>query len=122
MGVLGVNHVAFRTANVPRLRKFYEELLGAESLDGDHQPLRAGAVLLVFFESGDNAISADPDEIAFDVDEAGYAATLANARHLGVLQGDPVDHTAWSRGFVLHDPDGRRIEITYEDRAVFWRN
>jgi len=24
-------------------------------------------------------------------------------------------------GFVVHDPDGRRIEITYEDRAVFWR-
>ena len=122
MGVLGINHIAFRTANVPRLRKFYEELLGAESLDGDHQPLRAGSVLLVFFESGENAIPADPDEIAFDVDDAGYAETLAKARHLGVLQADPVDHTAWSRGFVVHDPDGRRIEITYEDRAVFWRS
>ena len=122
MGVLGVNHVAFRTANVRRLRSFYEELLGAESLDGDHQPLRAGSVLLVFFESSGNTVSDDPDEIAFDVDEEGYAATLASARHLGILRGDPVDRTAWSRGFVVQDPDGRRIEITYEDHAVFWRN
>jgi catechol 2,3-dioxygenase-like lactoylglutathione lyase family enzyme len=121
MGVLGINHIAFRTPEVRRLRKFYEELLGAESLDGEHQPLRAGNVLLVFFESSSAGISDDPDEIAFDVDEAGYAETLATARRLGALRRDPVDHTKWSRGFVVHDPDGRRIEITYEDRAVFWR-
>jgi catechol 2,3-dioxygenase-like lactoylglutathione lyase family enzyme len=121
MGVLGINHIAFRTPDVPRLRKFYAELLGAESLDGEHQPLRAGNVLLVFFEASRAGIPEEPDEISFDVDEDGYAATLAIARRLGVLRRDPVDHTKWSRGFVVHDPDGRRIEITYEDRAVFWR-
>jgi catechol 2,3-dioxygenase-like lactoylglutathione lyase family enzyme len=121
MGVLGINHIAFRSPNVERLRKFYVELLGAESLDGEHQPLRAGSVLLVFFESSSAGISDDPDELSFDVDEAGYGETLANARRLGALRRDPVDHTKWSRGFVVDDPDGRRIEITYEDRAVFWR-
>jgi catechol 2,3-dioxygenase-like lactoylglutathione lyase family enzyme len=121
MGVLGINHIAFRTPDVRRLRRFYEQLLGAESLDGEHQPLRAGGVLLVFFEASAAGITEHPDEIAFDVDEDGFAETLANARSMGVLRRDPVDHTAWSRGFVVHDPDGRRIEIVYEDHAVFWR-
>jgi catechol 2,3-dioxygenase-like lactoylglutathione lyase family enzyme len=50
MGVLGINHVAFRTVEPATLRRFYERLLGAEPLDGAHDPLRAGSVILVFFE------------------------------------------------------------------------
>jgi catechol 2,3-dioxygenase-like lactoylglutathione lyase family enzyme len=80
VGVLGVNHIAFRTPEPARLRAFYAELLGAEALDGSHEPLRAGSTLLVFFESEANPLSEDPDEIAFDVDAPGFDETLERAR------------------------------------------
>jgi catechol 2,3-dioxygenase-like lactoylglutathione lyase family enzyme len=51
MGVLGVNHLAFRTPDPDRLRRFYLELTGAEELEGAHSPIRVGQTLLVFFAS-----------------------------------------------------------------------
>ena len=121
MGILGVNHIAFRTPDVARLRSFYLELLAAEEVGGSHQPLRVGATLLVFFETGGNAISSDPDEIAFDADEAGFGAAYASAKTLDVLMRDIIEPTAWSKTFLVRDPDGRRIEVTYDDRSVYWR-
>ena len=120
MGVLGVNHIAFRTPDPARLRAFYAELLGAEALEGSHEPLRAGSALLVFFASDRNALSDDPDEIAFDVDAHGFDETLERARLLGAVVREPVAHTPWSKGFYVKDPDGRRIELTYDDRGIYW--
>lgn len=119
MGVLGVNHIAFRTPDTARLRAFYEELTGAEPLSGAHDPLRVGATLLVFFPS-DGRPAEDPDELAFDVDAAGFADVLERARRLGAVQREPVEPTPWSRAFLVRDPDGRRIEFTYDDRGVYW--
>jgi catechol 2,3-dioxygenase-like lactoylglutathione lyase family enzyme len=120
VGVLGVNHIAFRTPDPMRLKGFYQELFAPEVVTGSHDPLRLGATLLVFFESDGNAISDDPDEIAFDVDLAGFEETLERARAMGVVTRDPVSPTAWSRAFLVHDPDGRRIEITYDNRGIYW--
>lgn len=121
MGVLGINHIAFRSPDPTQLRSFYRDLLGAESLSGAHDPLRAGAVLLVFFTSERGGAGRDPDEIAFDVDSPGFEDVLARAHRLGIDVRGPVDHTANSRGFYVSDPDGRRVEIIHEDRGVFWR-
>ena len=33
---------------------------------------------------------------------------------------EPVAHSPWSRGFYVRDPDGRRIEITYDNRGIYW--
>jgi len=121
MGVLGVNHIAFRTPDTAALKAFYRELLDAEVLVGSHDPLRVGHTLLVFFESERGGAGDDPDEIAFDADRAGFDAALERARSLGALQREPVDPTPWSRAFLVRDPDGRRIEITYDDRSVYWR-
>ena len=121
MGILGVNHIAFRTPDPAALKVFYRELLDAEELDGSDDPLRVGQTLLVFFPSERGGATDDPDEVAFDADRAGFAETLERARTLGALEREPVDHTPWSRGFVVRDPDGRRIEITYDDRSVYWR-
>ncbi|MGB2874033.1 MAG: VOC family protein [Gaiellaceae bacterium] len=121
MGVLGVNHIAFRTPDPSRLKRFYAELLDAEELEGAHDPLRAGSTLLVFFESADGGAPADPDEIAFDCDAAGFADCYERAKGLGVLQREPVSHTPSSKGFVVRDPDGRRIELTHDDLGVYWR-
>jgi catechol-2,3-dioxygenase len=120
VGVLGVNHLAFRTRDPEALRRFYVELTGGEELEGAHGPVRVGQTLLVFFAS-DSAAAADPDEIAFDVDAAGFADVLRRAQELGCDVRGPVEHTAFSKGFYLGDPDGRRLEFTYDDRGVYWR-
>jgi catechol 2,3-dioxygenase-like lactoylglutathione lyase family enzyme len=118
VGVLGVNHIAFRTPDPQRLRRFYETLLGAERLEGSHDPLRAGGTLLVFFtEVG----PIGQDELAFDVDARGFEESLRAAERLGLAVRGPVEHTPWSKGFYVDDPDGRRVEITYDDRGVYWR-
>lgn len=119
MGVLGIDHVAFRTPDPARLRGFYAELLGAEPLSGAHSPLRAGHTLLVFFE--EDGATAGADELAFDVDGPGFDDCLERARRIGALQREPVEHTVFSRGFLVRDPDGRRIEIVHNDDAVFWQ-
>jgi catechol 2,3-dioxygenase-like lactoylglutathione lyase family enzyme len=120
VGVLGVNHIAFRTPDPVALKRFYEELFAPEVVSGSHDPLRLGATLLVFFESSGNPISEDPDEIAFDVDLAGFEETLGRARAMGVVTREPVNPTAWSRAFLVRDPDGRRVEVTYDDRGIYW--
>ena len=119
MAVLGVDHIAFRTSDPERLRTFYLELLAAEPLTGEHSPLRIGHTLLVFFADEDATVSLD--EIAFDVDGSGFAACLTRARRLDALTREPVEHTAFSRGFLVRDPDGRRIEIVHNDDAVYWQ-
>jgi catechol 2,3-dioxygenase-like lactoylglutathione lyase family enzyme len=116
--VLGVNHIAFRTPDAARLRRFYLELLGGEDVDGAHGPVRIGSTLLVFFE-GDDPIGAD--ELAFDVDAAGFDEVAGRAERLGAIERGPIDHNDWSRGLYLRDPDGRRLEITYNDHGAFWR-
>lgn len=121
MGVLGINHIAFRSPDPARLRSFYLELTGAEPLEGEHDPIRVGHTLLVFFAAGDAGGGAPDDEIAFDVDRAGFEHVLERARALGAIERGPVEHTPWSRGIYARDPDGRRLEFTYDDRSVYWR-
>jgi catechol 2,3-dioxygenase-like lactoylglutathione lyase family enzyme len=120
LSVLGVNHIAFRTPDPARLKSFYAELLDAEMLEGSHDPLRAGSVILVFFPS-ESTPPDDPDEIAFDCDAGGFASAYATARRLGVVTKEPVEPTPWSKAFLVRDPDGRRIELTYDDHGVYWR-
>ena len=95
MGVIGVNHLAFRTPDPERLGRFYVEL-------------RHGA-------------DADPDEIAFDVDRAGFEDVSRRARSLGCEVRGPVEHTPFFTGLYLSDPDGRRLEFIHDDPAVYWR-
>jgi catechol 2,3-dioxygenase-like lactoylglutathione lyase family enzyme len=115
-----MNHIAFRTPDPARLRAFYQELFAAEPLSGEHDPLRVGTLLLVFFPSR-NAVGDDPDELAFDADAAGFDEVYRRAKRLGALRREPVHPTPWSKAFLVRDPDGRRIEITYDDQGVFWQ-
>lgn len=120
MGVLGVNHIAFRSHDPAALREFYIELTGGEPLNAEHDPVRIGRTLLVFFASDRRYSDEDPDELAFDVDAAGFDDVLGRAERLGALQRGPVQHTDWSRGFYVTDPDGRRLEFTCDDQSVYW--
>jgi catechol-2,3-dioxygenase len=122
VGVLGVNHLAFRTPDPGRLREFYLELTGADELEGEHDPIRIGQTLLVFFAAEAHGAAADPDEIAFDVDLSGFEDVLQRARALGCEVRGPVEHTAYSKGFYLNDPDGRRVEFIHDDPGVYWQD
>jgi hypothetical protein len=122
VGVLGVNHLAFRTVDPDRLHRFYVMLTGGDELDGEHAPIRVGQTLLVFFASEGQQVADDPDEIAFDVDAVGFDEVLHRARELGCEIRGPVEHTAFSKGFYLDDPDGRRLEFIHEDPGVYWRD
>jgi catechol-2,3-dioxygenase len=121
VGVLGVNHLAFRTADADRLRRFYLELTGADELEGEHAPIRVGQTLLVFFAAEVHGAAPDPDEIAFDVDRSGFEDVLQRARALGCEIRGPVEHTSFSKGFYVSDPDGRRLEFIHDDPGVYWR-
>lgn len=120
MGVLGVNHVAFRSHDPQALRRFYLELTGGDSLQAAHDPIRIGHTLLVFFASPRRFADSDPDEIAFDVDRAGFEDVLERARRLGALERGPVEHSAFSQGFYVRDPEGRRLEFTHDDSSAYW--
>jgi len=61
MGVLGVNHLAFRTHDPNRLRRFYLDLTRADEIEGDHGPIGVGQTLLVFFASLEHGAGDDPD-------------------------------------------------------------
>jgi catechol-2,3-dioxygenase len=122
VGVLGVNHLAFRTSDPDGLRRFYLELTGADELEGEHSPIRVGQTLLVFFASPTPTAAADPDEIAFDVDSSGFEEVLRRARSLDCEIRGPVEHSPFSRGFYLSDPDGRRLEFIHDDPGVYWRD
>lgn len=119
--MLGINHIAFRTPDPVRLRRFYLELTGGDEVAGEHDPVRVGRTLLVFFAADAPGAAADPDEIAFDVDRSGFDDVLRRARDLGCDVRGPIEHTAYSRGFYLNDPDGRRLEIICDDPGVYWR-
>jgi hypothetical protein len=40
---------------------------------------------------------------------------------MGVVQREPVAPNAWQRFVLQRDPDGRRIELTHDDRGVYWQ-
>ena len=120
MSVTGINYVAFNTPDIQRLRDFYIDLLEAESLVGDHQPIRVGHTLLVFFNG--EAAADKSLTIGFDVDADSFADILARAKDLEILERGPVEHTRVTKGLFLKDPDGRTIEVCYNDLGVFWQN
>ncbi|HWH54930.1 MAG TPA: VOC family protein [Gaiellaceae bacterium] len=120
MAILGINHLDLFSPDPRSTRAFYAELLGAEELDGFHDPLRAGAIQLAFHQAEPDA-SIGGLEIAFDVDARGYAASLETARRLGALEGEEVRWNDVARSFYARDPDGRRIEFSHHDPGVFWR-
>jgi catechol 2,3-dioxygenase-like lactoylglutathione lyase family enzyme len=60
--VLGINHTAFRSPDPAGLREFYKQLLGAEAVEGAHDPLRVGGTLLAFFKADGAVGQADAQD------------------------------------------------------------
>lgn len=103
-----VHHVAFRTRDLPRLARFYEEALGLRRVR--EQPgysvwLALGDAVLML-ERADAGEPAPPpggrDLLAFRVTEAERTAIRARV----AVEGETA-HTTYFR-----DPDGRRIAVS----------
>lgn len=117
MGAWGISHLGLWTPDPASLRRFYAELLAADPVHGEHEPLRVGATVLAFHQAHDGV----PDqEVGFDLDGAGFEEVVGRIRRLGLLERGPLENPQ-GRGVSLRDPDGRRIEIEYRDYGVFWR-
>ena len=119
MSVTGINSIWFYTSNISRLRTFYIQLLGAESLVGDHEPIRVGHTVLVFMQG---VPESNKLGLGFEVDGPGFEEIAERAKSMGVLQRGPTQHTSISKGLFVIDPDGRQIEIVHNDLGVFWQN
>jgi catechol 2,3-dioxygenase-like lactoylglutathione lyase family enzyme len=109
-----VHHLAFRTLDVPRLERFYTDVLGLNVArrDGERSVwLRAGGTL-VMLEAADTGEPPVPagtkDLVAFGIEEADadrWRRTLAAA---GIAIEAETAFTLYFR-----DPDGRRLALSH---------
>lgn len=118
--MIGIDHLGLACRDVEATRAFYINVLRAEPLQGSHSPVRVGSVVLAFFPTNDDA-QARGTEIAFSADRAEFEWIYEASKSEGLVRREPVDHTPFSKGFSLVDPDGREIEVAYVDPGVYWR-
>ncbi len=111
---MNLHHLALRTGDLPRLVRFYGELLGLPAV-ADHSPrsvwLRAGPTILMLerAEPGEPPPPAGLMElVAFAIAPAERAPLRARLQQAGV----PVEAET---GFTLYfrDPDGRRVGLSH---------
>ena len=108
-----LHHLALRTRDLPRLRAFYEGLLGlvvVRESAGRSVWLEAGAavVMLEAAEAGEPEITAGSRElVAFAIAPGERAAWEARLAGAGVAVEARTDHTLYFR-----DPEGRRVGVS----------
>ncbi len=108
-----LHHLALRTRDLPRLRAFYEDLLGLRACreaPGRRVWLEAGGavVMLEAADAGEPEIPADSREfVAFAIEPGARAAWEARLAGAGVAVEARTDHTLYFR-----DPDGRRVGVS----------
>jgi glyoxylase I family protein len=108
-----VHHLAFRTADLARLERFYVEALGLAVLRRDAARsiwLDAGGaiVMLELRDEGEPELDAASREmVAFAVEPIARSACMARLSRAGVALEAATDFTLYVR-----DPDGRRIGLS----------
>lgn len=108
-----IHHLAFRTANLPRLEKFYVEVLGLRPShrDGDRSTwLDAGGTMLMLEQRS----AAEPpppagshELVAFEIVPAEAAAYAARLHEAGASIEARTAYTIYFR-----DPEGRRLGLS----------
>lgn len=108
-----IHHLAFRTADLARLERFYEEVIGLEVLrrDGERSAwLDAGGTILMLERSADGEPLVDPRSLeltCFGIEPSEHVAVVRRLEGAGVaVEG----RTAYS--IYFRDPDGRRIGVS----------
>jgi catechol-2,3-dioxygenase len=108
-----IHHLAFRTADLPRLEGFYRDAVGLEVLrrDGTRSAwLDAGGAILMLEQGSDDEPAIDRRSLeltCFGIEPGEHLAIVSRLEAAGVgIEG----RTAYSLYF--RDPDGRRIGIS----------
>lgn len=108
-----LHHLAFRTDDVPRLARFYEEGLGLARLPAREGvvwlALEGGAILMIEPRGeGERARAEDGDLVCFEVGHAHRAHVVARLLGAGARPDGATAFTTYVR-----DPDGRRIGVSH---------
>lgn len=137
-----LNHVAYVTRDTAATLRFYCDVLGMRLIShamGDQVPSTAEPVhfLHTFFEMGDGSciaffeIEGLPEDtapsviprwarhLALSVDsEEDLNAVLRHLKEAGVDVSGPVDHEGIWKSIYFFDPNGVRLELTWQNRAL----
>ena len=108
-----IHHLALRTADLPRLERFYADVLGLEVLrrDGGRSVwLDAGGAIVMLERRTDGEPAIDPASLeltCFAIEAGEHRAVVGRLEATGVsVEG----RTAYSMYF--RDPDGRRVGVS----------
>ncbi|HXO19649.1 MAG TPA: VOC family protein [Thermoanaerobaculia bacterium] len=130
-----IDHVEVLVSDLEAAARWYREVLGlVEIRRWDPEPVMIGAsgttggsMLALFLADPVAAVDGLPDasdapvailpahrwqRVAWQTDEAGFAAAQERLRSLGIRFRGPVDHDV-ARSIYFADPDGNPLEITY---------
>ena len=128
-----IAEVGLRVKDLPRMVRFYQEVLGLEIVLSEENhvflkvgelPSALGAVghpqMLVLFDRGvelDTALTT-LDHLAFEIPSDRYPAELERFQAMGLvfLERSWPDSLAWrARSLFIHDPEGNVIELIAHD-------
>jgi catechol-2,3-dioxygenase len=126
--VKGLGEVALRVSDLPRMKRFYQDVLGLEVLG------EFGAAALLKIAAGygghtqvlglfDRSVPVGPehttvDHIAFTIDLRDYELEKRRLEALG-LKVEVAEHewVKW-RSLYFHDPEGNQIELVCYDGSL----
>lgn len=124
--ILGLDHVVLRVRDVPRMTRFYCDVLGCKvervREDLGLTQLRAGQSLIDFMAitgSGKPAVSRDPESVNMDhlclrIEPFDQAALIGHLIKHGVVPGETKRRygaDGYGPSIYISDPEGNTIEL-----------
>jgi predicted enzyme related to lactoylglutathione lyase len=115
MANVSLTLLVLKTAQVDRLRSFYEALGIAftEERHGSgtrHHAGRVGGLVLEVYPLPDEGSADTSTRLGFAVDN--LAEVVRTLQGLGTQVVKELTHTAWGLQALVKDPDGRSVELT----------
>lgn len=126
--VRALGEIALRVNNLPRMRRFYEDVLHLEPIGNFDSavfyriaPGHAGhtQVFVLFARSVEvSQERSTVDHVAFTIDREDFDSELARLRSLGLTVTTSYHDWVQWRSMYVSDPEGNLIELVCHDPAV----